>query len=76
MLETDVERNDRIERAYNRLPPKEKVMIDFACNEIIAALKAKHTGFTPLMFGMKQARELLAALGVWMIDNNKFSFTI
>ena len=58
--------NDEIELAYQALPADEKIEIDAMAKKLEAALKARHYGKTPLMFGRKQALEVLAKLGIWL----------
>lgn len=48
------------------LPPDEQAIISDLADELIAALRARHSGKTPLMFGRVQALELHAKIGIWI----------
>jgi hypothetical protein len=63
--------NDEIELAYQALPADEKTAIDSMAKKLETELKARHTGKTPLMFGRKQALEVLAKTGIWLIQNRQ-----
>lgn len=60
------------EQAYEKLNIFEKADIDCLCDIVIAKMRMRWTNKVPPKFGRKQARELLAALGIWMIKNPKF----
>ena len=61
--------NDEIENAYQALSQDEKIAIDDMAKKLEKELKARHTGNKPLMFGRKQALEVLAKTGIWLISN-------
>lgn len=48
------------------LPPDEQQIITDLADELIAALRARHSGKTPLMFSRVQVLELLAKIGIWI----------
>jgi hypothetical protein len=62
--------DDVMKKAYERLERADRAMIDELTQDLEDGLDERHTGRTPLMFGRKSTLELLAKLGVWMIDNH------
>lgn len=48
------------------LPPDEQQTIIDLADQLIDALRVRHSGKTPLMFGRVQAFELLAKIGIWL----------
>jgi hypothetical protein len=58
-----------IQNALVKLAPAERNTIERIADRIVLRVKAKHTGKNPLFFNRSNALELMAKLGVWMVQN-------
>lgn len=63
--------SEMIQNAYNKLEPLERMWLDKQADTLEAGVKLRHTGNNSLMFGRTQALELLAKLGIWMVEHPK-----
>ena len=56
--------------AYLRLSTDQKLVIDEMAKRIVAGVKARSQGKVQIQFSMMNAFEVLAHLGVWIIEND------
>ena len=56
--------------AYLRLSTDQKLVIDEMAKRIVTGVKARSQGKVQIQFSMMNAFEVLAHLGVWIIEND------
>ena len=64
--------NELIERVYQSLPADQQDLLDDLAIALETEIKRRHTGKAPIMFGRKHAFEIIAKLGIWLVQNNLY----